>query len=293
MTLTIKKRDGVTVTNVKQNKALSFLYNSICGRILLKLLCSGFVSKLVGKYMASRLSKCRIKKFISVNNVDMSLYENKEYDSFNDFFIRKKKEEFISIDYDKEALISPCDSKLKVFPITSDSIFFIKGSPYSVSEFLKNDTLANEYKNGLCLVFRLTVDDYHRYCFFDSGKQLGEKVYIKGILHTVNPISLGRYNYYKQNCREYTILETESFGKAVQAEVGAMLVGKIVNYGVKEFSRGDEKGRFEFGGSTIVVLLKEGVAEIDKDIVENSEQDIETAVRIGERIGKALTMVKE
>ena len=62
------------------------------------------------------------------------------------------------------------------------------------------------------------------------------------------------------------------------------MVGKIVNHSIKDFSKGDEKGYFEFGGSTIVVLLKD-IVDIDKDIIENSSRNDETRVLMGEKIG--------
>ena len=49
--------------------------------------------------------------------------------------------------------------------------------------------------------------------------------------------------------------------------------------------RGEEKGYFEFGGSTIILLIqKDKVAPLDR-IVENSRKDIETRVRQGELVG--------
>ena len=50
-------------------------------------------------------------------------------------------------------------------------------------------------------------------------------------------------------------------------------------------ARGSEKGRFEFGGSTIVVVLPRRCCVIDADILENSRAGIETKVKYGERIG--------
>jgi phosphatidylserine decarboxylase len=189
---------------------------------------------------------------------------------------------------DKSILISPSDGKLSVFDIEENSIFYIKDSAYTVADLVDNESLAKEFMGGKCLIFRLSVDDYHRYCYFDWCKK-SENIFIKGLLHTVNPIVLDSVNVYKRNCREYTILETENFGKAVQIEVGAMLVGKIKNlHGEGSFKKGSEKGMFEFGGSTIVLLLKKGVAEIDSDIVQNSKENTETIVKMGERIGVSL-----
>ena len=94
---------------------------------------------------------------------------------------------------------------------------------------------------------------------------------------------------YKENTREYSVLYSENFGKILIMEVGAMLVGRIVNYHEEAVvERGEEKGRFEFGGSTILVCLEKGRAVIDKDISENSFNGIETMVKMGEKIGRTV-----
>ena len=67
--------------------------------------------------------------------------------------------------------------------------------------------------------------------------------------------------------------------------MGALLVGKIVNNDKIEFTKGEEKGYFEFGGSTIVLLLKENSVVIDRDIMEQIEKGREVQVSIGEIIG--------
>ena len=81
-------------------------------------------------------------------------------------------------------------------------------------------------------------------------------------------------------------MQTEHFGKAVQIEVGAMLVGKIENlHGAGSFTRGEEKGRFLYGGSTVVLLLQKNAAQIDDRFLKASARGEELAVRMGERIG--------
>jgi phosphatidylserine decarboxylase len=132
----------------------------------------------------------------------------------------------------------------------------------------------------------LTVSDYHRYCYFDNGTK-EKNCFIPGKLHTVNPISYERYPIYKTNCREYTRLHTENFGDVMQMEVGALLVGKIVNYHQEHrFSRGEEKGRFEFGGSTIVLLFRKGSVRFDEELFRFSSQGLEKKVKMGEKIGE-------
>ena len=45
------------------------------------------------------------------------------------------------------------------------------------------------------------------------------------------------------------------------------------------------KGYFEFGGSTVVMILKKDTVKIDDDIINNSSENIETRVLLGQTIG--------
>jgi len=284
----IKTRTGeIIVTNEKQNKLLRILYDTTGGRMFLSILTAPVLSKIAGAFMDSFLSKPLIKPFIKRGGIDMSQFEERKFHSYNDFFTRKVKPEKRPVDTDPSHLISPCDSKLMVYHIDRRSIFRIKGSHYRVSDLLSNKFMSDRFSGGLCLIFRLEVDDYHRYCYIDDGLKT-ENTFIKGELHTVNPIALGRYNIYKRNSREYTLIHTDNFGDVVQVEVGAMMVGRICNrHGAASVRRGQEKGKFEFGGSTIVMLFEKGAAEIDQDIMKNSSEGIETVVKYGEKIGIA------
>jgi phosphatidylserine decarboxylase len=71
----------------------------------------------------------------------------------------------------------------------------------------------------------------------------------------------------------------------IQIEVGAMLVGRIKNANKTTFKKGEEKGYFDFGGSTVVLLVNKDI-KIDDDILAQSAKGIETKVSYGERIGE-------
>lgn len=283
--IVVDRLGNIITTGESQNNLLKKLYGTFLGRCALKVLVCKFVSQIGGWYMNSALSKHRINSFIAENQIDMTQYEQKDYRSYNDFFTRKiiaGKRPFLG---DDKVLISPADSKLTCYKIEKDSHFKIKDTVYSLSELLADKDLASKYIDGYCMIFRLTVDDYHRYSFIDDGKILKSK-YIPGRLHTVNPIANDYYPIYKQNSRNYTIIETKNFGEIIQMEVGAMMVGKIVNHDKKYCLKGEEKGYFEFGGSTVIILLKAKQVVIDNDIIENTNKNKETVVKLGETIGK-------
>lgn len=263
-------------------KKLDFLYNTFLGRILLKLIFSRvWFSKLQAIYQNSKISKRKILPFILKYNVDMSVYENQSYNSFSDFFKRKR---IIKNKTFENELIAIADSKLQVFSIQDNLELKIKQSIYSLNELIQDEQIVKKYKDGTCLIYRLSMDDYHRFMFLDDGNIINSKK-IKGVLHTIRPISK-RYNVFCQNSRQVTFLNTKNFGGVIQIEVGAMLVGKIVNYKKINFKRLEEKGYFDFGGSTIVQLFEKEKIKIDGDILAKSKENIETKVEIGMKIGE-------
>ena len=287
----IRYRDGREERSQNnQDKLIAVLYGSRLGRFMLRPLVSPIVSKAAGKFLSSRLSVPLIKPFIRKNGIDMSQFEDTGYRSYNEFFSRQIKAEMRPVDMREHILIAPCDSKLTVMPVTQEGRFVLKNTFYTVKSLLQNEELAEKYEGGLALVFRLTVDDYHRYCYVADGEK-EENVCIPGVLHTVNPIANDVYPIYIQNSREYSVLHTAAFGDVLMMEVGALLVGKIVNHhGKARVVRGQEKGYFQFGGSTVVVLLEKDKAHIDADILANSCELAETVVKMGEKIGSAAGM---
>lgn len=265
---------------------LEFLYGTAFGRILLKLVISPFTSRLYGYYNSLPISAKKIPPFINEYNIKTEDFEQREYSSFNDFFTRKLRPGARFIDKNADLLISPADSKLFVYDITDDLKVTIKGSVYTLDELVSERINVPQYGEGLCLVFRLCMDDYHRYCFIDNGR-ITDSFHIPGKFHTVSSISKA-YKIYKENSRTVTVCETESFGSVIQIEVGALLVGRIKNREVTAFVKGEEKGYFEPGGSTIVLLLEKNRAAIDSDILVQSKNGIETKVQYAERIGKRI-----
>ena len=267
---------------LKYSKSVTFLYQNIFGRVVLKLLNNRLMANIVAKYMNSKLSIKRIQKTIKENKIDMNNFQQEDWPSFNAFFIRKKKN--LNFDMDKNHFVSPCDSKLLAIKLNKDSMFDIKGSIYTLKDIIKED-LSKEYQNGYALIFRLEVGDYHRYHFIDDGTKEDYK-FIKGCLHTVQPIAYNKYKIFHKNCREYTTLHTKNFGDIIEVEVGAMMIGKITNNkSITSFKKGDEKGYFEFGGSTIILFVKDKQVILDNDILFNSSLGKETIVACGEKIG--------
>lgn len=269
----------------KESAALRFFYGTAPGRLLLRPLLGRGFSRFAGHLMDSRLSRRLISPFVRKKGIVLSDFTRSDFDSFNDFFTREIRPELRPIDSDPGALIAPCDGFLSAYRIEQGSVFPIKQSKYSVERLLGEG--GAEFDGGLCLVFRLCPEHYHRYHYFDDCTERTHR-FLAGKLHTVRPVALERVPVFTENCREVTLLDTLHFGPAAQIEVGAMLVGKIENrHPAGLCRRGEEKGRFLYGGSTVVLLLRRESAQLDEALLTATADGRETPVRLGRRIGHA------
>lgn len=264
-------------------KQLTFLYDTYVGRLLLLLVVARpWYSRINAIYNRTKYSAKKIKPLVLNNSVALSDAEITQYHSFNDFFTRPLPAP--SKTYTPTDVISVAEAKLMVYPITKDGEIPIKKSIYTISELIGNSDLAAKYADGVCLVFRLSIDNNHRYTYVDSGT-LVQSYVIKGSLHTVQALSERRHKVYCENYRVCSELATENFKTVAVIEIGALLVGKINNYKTDTFVKGQEKGYFELGGSTIVLLFTKDTISIDDDILEFSGQNIETAIQNNDKIG--------
>lgn len=267
--------------------AMRFVYETVLGRILAKsILCRKPVSELYGLFQRSRLTRGKARRFIRQYHISLEGCTKQEFSSFNDFFTRRRLP--LPDTTAPGVLPAIADSKLTALPIGDDAVFPVKGVPYTLAELLADEALAARYAGGLCLIFRLSPDDYHRYAYPDAGTQEAA-VRIPGVLHSVNPIA-GSLGVYRRNSRCRTLLHTAHFGDVIEMEVGALLVGRICNHTESAGARFDklqEKGYFAYGGSTVILLLEPGRVRMDEDILAYSAQGIESKVRTGERIGEA------
>lgn len=271
-------------TKNENSGALGFLYGNFCGRCILRLLRAKWLSKTAGAFLNTRLSKPLIKPFVENNNINLDDYISDNFNCFNDCFSRQIKDGKRVVDENPFALIAPCDGLLSVYKIEDGTVMDIKHGKYTVSTLLKSENTAKNFLGGYAFVFRLCVNHYHRYCYPANG-QKGKNVYINGTLHTVRPVALEKYRVFCENSREYTLIDTDNFGRLLQMEVGAMFVGKIKNYhGEKAVEKGEEKGMFLYGGSTVVLLTESGRVTPKEIFLSATEKGEETPVKLGEQI---------
>ena len=271
-----------------QDEFLHKMYTSAFGRACMKIASFPLFSKISRLILDSRFSSYFVLRFAERNDIDIFDYENKLYYSFNDFFTRRIKPGRRRIDAGKNIIVAPSDGKVSAYEITGSNVFVVKNSVYTVESLLRDTKLAKKYIGGTAFIIRLTPDDYHRYCYCTDGEKSHDRT-IKGSLHTVNPIINKYIPAYKENSREYCLIRTAGIGDVIQMEVGAMFVGRITNkhpYGRRIVRKGEEKGYFEFGGSTIILLTEKGRIAADEDLIINTKEGFETKILQGETIGR-------
>lgn len=289
-----RKNGDIIIENVPGENFLNFLYYNPFGVLPLHLAVKRkFLTSIYGKYMSSAKSKEKISPFISTYNINMkeSIKSVDEFESFNDFFIRKLVSGARPIDKNPNTLISPADGKVLAFENLSEtSKFFLKGDEFTLKEFLNDEQLAKKYEGGVFLIIRLAPVDYHRFHFPADGKISNSKL-IEGYYYSVSPYAIRKnFRVYCENKREYSILSTKNFGDILISEIGATMVGGIEQTYIPngEVKKGDEKGYFFFGGSSCILLFEKNKVRIDSDIIENTNKGLETKVYMGEKIGEAI-----
>ncbi|MFA5075000.1 MAG: archaetidylserine decarboxylase [Candidatus Babeliales bacterium] len=281
--------DKIVCEKIEAENFLKFIYKNFFGNLLRFFINKKFFSRVCAVYQNSAYSKRKIKNFINKHNIDMSQFQEPEggYKSFNDFFIRKLKDNARNIDYNFNTIVSPADSKLFVIPdISKNTEFFVKNKKFNLAKFFEDKNLAQEYQNGILLIFRLAPYDYHRF-HFPVDCVPSEAKNIHGLYDSVNPIVYrAGIQPLESNERILSFLKTDKFTDIIFVSVGAMLVGKIVLTYTPNLSykKGTEMGYFEFGGSTIVLAFKKDTIKVKDKFLKNSAFLLETEVLMGQAI---------
>jgi phosphatidylserine decarboxylase len=301
MSIHYKDRNSGTLREEKVagEKFLKWSCETKTGKLFTGLLGSRkCFSVLIGFVQDLRFSRRHVINFIEEMDINLKEAQREsaeEYQSFNDFFTRKLKPSSRPVDKDPHALISPADGRLLAYgTVKAGQLLQVKGMWFPIKKLLNNAQLADRYEGGSAVIMRLNPTDYHRFHFPADGLPHQPKS-IRGSYYSVNPIVLSHTEQvFCRNRREITLLESRLFGIIAIIEVGAALVGSIrQTYRPNQpVLRGAEKGYFQFGGSTILMLFEPGKVKLDDDLVHNSGEGYETLVKMGERIGKAVTSLK-
>ena len=271
---------------------LRFIYGNPLGLLTLELVAKrAWFSRWYGWRMNRPASRAKIAPFIAEYGLDVGEFQKRpeEFASFNDFFYRQLKPGARPVDAAPESLVFPADGRHLGLPDLSrvDGIF-VKGQRFDLTTLVGDAALAERFRHGAAVMSRLCPVDYHRFHFPAAGVP-SEPRLINGPLYSVSPLALRRnVAYLWQNKRVLTRLETRDFGLVLLLEIGATNVGSIVQTFTpgKAVAKGEEKGCFEFGGSSTIVLFEPGRVKLADDLVANTQQCRELYARVGDRLGR-------
>lgn len=275
---------------------IKFLYTSIAGQKLGGIFTNKYFSQLYGAFQDLPSSHRKVRPFIEKFNINMDEYEpgtrpaldqRDSYRTFNEFFIRKFKLGKRSFASELNRMPAFAEARYVGFDaIDEERLYPVKGNFLRAKDLVGNDQIAKIFEGGPLVIARLCPVDYHRYHYPDNGKVL-ENYRVGGAFDSVNPMAIKYKNQiFIKNERHVTILQTENFGRLAYIEVGAICVGKIVQSHSwnKPFMRGEEKGYFLFGGSTVILLGEKGLWKPSADISKNTAKGIETYLQLGQEV---------
>jgi phosphatidylserine decarboxylase len=272
---------------------LNFYHAHPLGRLLMNNL---FSTRLYNRFWLRRMYRPASRKLIPAFiekyrvNTDEILDPLDSFQTFNDFFIRKLKPTARPVDAEPSAVVAPSDGQMTVQPeLTPGDTFLVKGHTFSLETLLGDKGLAAQFKQGALANIYLAPYDYHRFHYPVDGV-LEERRRTGGRLFAVNPeISIANgFRPYDVNVRQINVLSDARYGRMLIVEVGAHSVGRIVDSDGPNGSKrkGEEKGYFEYGGSTVVLVFQRGAIRFDDDLCQKSQEPIACRVKMGERIGQ-------
>ena len=276
---------------VMGDAAIRWAYQTLSGRVFSPALFgASLLSRMLGWYFDSSLSRKKIARTISDLGIDESEFARSPdaFCSFNDFFTRRLKDGARPFSADADCLLSPADGRVLVYDdLSGDTGVQVKGVEDTLDRLF--DRAMGDFNDGKVAVVRLCPADYHRFHFPCDGTVI-EQVAIKGKFHSVNPIALAsRKRIFCLNKRSYTLMDTERFGRIAYMEVGAFGVAGIhQTFSGTQIRRMQEKGYFDFGGSTIVLVFAKDTIEFESDLRKNSLEGVETLVKVGQTIARAV-----
>ena len=243
-----------------------------------------------GRVQGSDKSREKIAEFVAEHAIDATEFARpiESYESFNAFFTRRLKPGARIFDNDADVLCAPSDGKVLVYPdLEPGACIPVKGASLPIVSLLGSESAAGPHLDGAALVVRLAPYDYHRFHFPAAGRA-GPARTIPGRYHVVNPVGLGRVpDAFIRNKRSITEFDSEGFGRIAYVEVGGFTVGTILQtYEPGPVERGQEKGCFQYGGSTLVLLFQQGTILFDEDLLRDSANGLEVHVKAGIRLGR-------
>ncbi len=236
------------------------------------------LSRLIGYFARSQrrwISQPVIRSFCAAYDVSLAEAERNsaaQYRSFNDFFTRSLSAGARPLPTDATTLACPSDGTVsQCGNIEVGTLLQAKGVRYSLSSLLLDSRAPGTFNGGWFATIYLAPSNYHRvHVPFDGT--LVRSVAIPGELYSVNArTEAGVHGLFCRNERLVMHFRT-ALGPVVVVMVGALIVASIetvfdaptspyhtqqLHTHQRNFTRGDELGRFLLG-STVIVIVPAG-----------------------------------
>ena len=126
---------------MQEDAGLRWLYDTVPGRTVLKMLTAPGLSRLCGRFLDSPFSAGLIPLFIRKYQIDMTEAAPCRYRCFNEFFSRRLTPGSRPLDTDPQHLTAPCDGLLSVYRIRSGikSTVIKQNRHYGNTDFRRSD----------------------------------------------------------------------------------------------------------------------------------------------------------
>jgi phosphatidylserine decarboxylase len=227
------------------------------------------------------------------------------FTSWNDFFTRRFREgeRPVASPDDDKVIVSACEST--PYAISRDVArrdrFWVKSQSYSLQDMLADDPSVDAFVGGTVYQAYLSATDYHRW-HAPVGGTVVRAFTVDGTYYS-DADSEGAQAAVPQESQGYMahvaaraviVIDADdpaiglvAFVPVGMADVSSCLIDEAVVPG-KHVTKGQEVGRFQFGGSTHCLVFRPGViADIDFQAVPQPHDPQAPLVRVRSRIATA------
>ena len=240
-----------------------------------------FVSATVGWAARQSWSAQQIPAFMLEQGVDPTTVGEPPdaYPTLDAFFAREAPEGARPIDPAPDAVISPCDGAVRVWPrLGIDDRIPVKGRTPTLGEVVGSGSFAARLDGAAAALVRLTPGDLHRVVQpIDGARQAPRR--LGGGLHSVHPVALSAGAPALRNRRVVVPV-----GDAAVIAIGALNVGSVELLDHPGGERGDPIAVFHLGGSAVLLVIPD--VRWDPDLLDATASGHEVRLCQGERLGR-------
>ncbi len=225
--------------------------------------------------------------------------------SWDDFFTRRLRPGVrpISRPEDDTVIISACESVAYKICDSAQaaSQFWLKGEPYSLNHMLNHDSLSHQFVGGTVYQGFLSAFNYHRW-HSPVGGTITKIVHVPGTYCAVSPA----LELEKDEDTRFAALASQAFLTNLATRVVIFIQSDNTDIGLMCFiavgmvdvsscetnvvegqrvKKGDQLGRFHFGGSTHCLVFRPETKVVFSEAVLQSLEDGKTRIPINSCVG--------